>query len=216
MARPRRPLLSRARIIAAALELIDAEGLTAVSTRRLATVLGVQGPSLYNHVGTKDELIDAVVDTVLSKVDTTMFDALGPGNRDWRTALDRWARAYRDVITAHPNVVPALASGPGRRPHALRMADAVYGGLLAAGWPRPQATSVAILMRYFITGSALGSFAAGFPADTTVYAADYPNLNQAHLLADRESAIARTAFDTGLTALLDGLEARYAAATAEP
>ncbi|MGK8509562.1 TetR/AcrR family transcriptional regulator [Nocardia asiatica] len=57
MARPRRPLLTRDRIIETALALVDAEGLAAVSTRRLATELGVQGPSLYNHVRTKDDLM---------------------------------------------------------------------------------------------------------------------------------------------------------------
>ncbi|WP_217146263.1 TetR/AcrR family transcriptional regulator, partial [Streptomyces sp. AC627_RSS907] len=49
MARPRKPLLSRERIVTAALALVDAEGLQAVSTRRLAAELGVSGPSLYNH-----------------------------------------------------------------------------------------------------------------------------------------------------------------------
>ncbi|RDI53063.1 TetR/AcrR family transcriptional regulator [Nocardia mexicana] len=215
MARPRRPLLSRDRIVAAALTLIDAEGLDALSTRRLATELGVQGPSLYNHVGTMDELIDAVVDTVLGAVDTSMFFRLGDGNRDWRTALDSWARSYRAAITAHPHIVPALASGPGRRPNALRIADAVFGGLVAAGWPRREATTVGTLMRYFVAGSALGSFAAGFPADAAVYTGEYPHLTEAHLLADRQQRIDRDAFDAGLRALLDGLEVRYAESVGE-
>uniref|UniRef100_UPI00189226D4 TetR family transcriptional regulator n=1 Tax=Catenulispora rubra TaxID=280293 RepID=UPI00189226D4 len=73
MARPRTPLLSRDGIIAAALALVDAEGLEALSTRRLAAELGVSGPSLYNHVATKDELIDAVVDCVVAGVDVSAF-----------------------------------------------------------------------------------------------------------------------------------------------
>ncbi|RMI31244.1 TetR/AcrR family transcriptional regulator [Nocardia stercoris] len=209
MPRPHKPLLSRERIIDAALDLVDRDGLDALSTRRLAAALGVQGPSLYNHVGTMEELRDAVLDKVLEAVDTSMFAGLGPDDRDWRTAIEAWARSYRAAVAAHPAVAPALAVGPGLRPNALRIADAVFGGLVAAGWSRREATTVGALMRFFVIGSALGSFAAGFPADAAVYAADYPHLTEAHLLADRQQRIDRRAFDTGLTALLDGLETRY-------
>lgn len=204
MARPRNPLLSRDRIVGAALALVDAEGLEALSTRRLATELGVSGPSLYNHVATKDELIDAVVDTVLAEVDTGMF-----GRVEWRTALREWARSYRAALAAHPKVVPALARSVGRRPNALRIADAVFGALLDAGWPRAQATHIGALMRYFVTGSALGSFAATFPADAEAYGGDYPHLDQAHLLAQHRREVDEGAFETGLDALLDGLSSQY-------
>ncbi|MBT2227964.1 TetR/AcrR family transcriptional regulator [Nonomuraea sp. NEAU-A123] len=213
MARPRRPLLSRDRIVAAALVLVDAEGLDAVSTRRLANELGVSGPSLYNHVATKEELIDSVVDAVLGEVDTSMFARLGGDDRDWRAALAAWAESYRATLAAHPNIVPVVAQGPGRRPHALRIADGVFGGLVAAGWPRREATRVGALMRYFVTGSALGSFAGGFPDDATVYEANYSHLGQAHLLAARQQEINESAFAVGLGALLDGLELRYRAVT---
>ncbi|MEV2219266.1 TetR/AcrR family transcriptional regulator [Nocardia vinacea] len=209
MARPRRPLLTHERIIETALTLVDTDGLAGVSTRRLAAELGVQGPSLYNHVGTKDEIIDAVVDSVLGEVDTSMFGELSADNPDWRSALRRWAHSYRSAVAAHPNIVPALASGPGLRPNALRMADAVFGGLVAANWPRREATTVGTLMRYFLTGSSLGSFVAGFPADAEVYAEEYPHLNEAHLLAERQQRIDQDAFEVGLESLLDGLEGRY-------
>ncbi|MFJ5229840.1 TetR/AcrR family transcriptional regulator [Kitasatospora sp. NPDC088391] len=205
MARPRTPLLSRDRIVAAALALVDAEGLPALSTRRLAAELSVSGPSLYNHFATKDELLDAVVDSVMGEVDLTMFDA----PQDWRTALRDWARSYRAALAAHPHVVPVLAQGPGRRPHALRLADAVFGCLVDAGWPRGQATRIGALMRYFVTGSALGSFAAGFPEDAALYAADYPHLGEAHRLAEHRRTIDEGAFETGLEALLDGLDLRH-------
>ncbi|MFC8716382.1 TetR/AcrR family transcriptional regulator [Kitasatospora sp. NPDC057198] len=206
MARPRTPLLSRERIIAAALALVDAEGLAALSTRRLAAELSVSGPSLYNHFATKDELLDAVVDSVMGEVDLTVFDAPD----DWRTALHAWARSYRAALAAHPHLVPVLAQGPGRRPHALRLADAVFGCLVEAGWPRGQATRIGALMRYFVTGSALGSFAAGFPDDAALYdTADYPHLGDAHRLAEHRRTIDEGAFETGLDALLDGLELRY-------
>lgn len=114
MARPRKPLLSRDRIVTAALSLVDAEGLAAVSTRRLAAELGVSGPSLYNHFRTKDQILEAVADSVSAQVDLSMFDAAD--GRDWRTALHDWVVSYRAALLAHPNIVPVLAQGPGRRP----------------------------------------------------------------------------------------------------
>ncbi|MFJ9695245.1 TetR/AcrR family transcriptional regulator [Kitasatospora sp. NPDC101183] len=214
MARPRTPLLSRERIVTAALRLIDGAGLEALSTRRLATELSVSGPSLYNHFATKDELLDAVVDSVIGEVDLSMFD---DGAAAWPEALRDWARSYRAALAAHPNIVPVLAQGPGRRPNALRLADAVFGHLVGAGWPRAQATRIGALMRYFVTGSALASFAAGFPADADVYdAADYPHLGEAHRLAGHRGSVDEGAFETGLEALLDGLALRFERLAARP
>ncbi|MFJ4716981.1 TetR/AcrR family transcriptional regulator [Streptomyces sp. NPDC088785] len=209
MARPRKPLLSRDRIVDTARALVDGEGLAAVSTRRLAAELGVSGPSLYNHFRTKDQILEAVADSVSAQVDLSMFDAAD--GRDWRTALHDWAVSYRAALRAHPNIVPVLAQGPGRRPAGLRLADAVFGAMVDAGWSPAQATSIGALMRYFVTGSALGSFAGGFVDDEAAYdPADYPHLGQAHLLADRQELIDERAFETGLTALLDGLSVQYA------
>ncbi|MER5178030.1 TetR/AcrR family transcriptional regulator [Streptomyces sp. NPDC002896] len=206
MARPRKPLLSTDRIVETARALVDAEGLTAVSTRRLAAELGVSGPSLYNHFRTKDEILEAVADSVSAQVDLSMFE----DGRDWRTALHDWAVSYRAAISDHPNIVPVLAQGPGRRPAGLRLADAVFGAMVAAGWPPAQATSIGALMRYFVMGSALGSFAGGFVDDESAYdPSDYPHLGQAHLLADRQQKIDERAFETGLQALLDGLAMQY-------
>ncbi|MFJ6014137.1 TetR/AcrR family transcriptional regulator [Streptomyces sp. NPDC092952] len=208
MARPRKPLLSRDRIVGAAGALVDAEGLGAVSTRRLAAELGVSGPSLYNHFRNKDEILDAVADTVSAQVDLSMFEE--SDTRDWRAALHDWAVSYRAALTEHPHIVPVLAQGPGRRPAGLRVADAVFGAMVRAGWPPAQATYIGALMRYFITGSALGSFARGFVDDETAYnPADYPHLGQAHLLAERGRRIDDGAFETGLRALVDGLSAQY-------
>jgi AcrR family transcriptional regulator len=205
MVRPRQALLSRERIVATATALIDAEGLDALSIRRLAAELGVRGPSLYNHFATKDDILDAVADAVTEQVDTSFFEHL-----DWRLALRRWGHSYRDALAAHPNIVPHLAQGPGRRPAALAMADAVYGGLIAAGWPPARATHVGALMRYLVAGSALGSFARGFVEDPQLYADRYPHLNQAHLLAEHQKSVDEGAFTLGLDALVDGLAAEYA------
>jgi AcrR family transcriptional regulator len=209
MARPRKPLLSRERIVSTASSLVDTEGLEAVSTRRLAAELGVSGPSLYNHFRTKDEILEAVADAVSAQVDLSMFDE--SDGRDWATALHDWALSYRAALTDHPHIVPVLARGPGRRPAGLRVADAVFGGMVLAGWPPAQATYIGALMRYFITGSALGSFARGFVDDATAYdPADYPHLGQAHLLAERQQQVDEGAFETGLRALIDGLSLQHA------
>jgi hypothetical protein len=91
----------------------------------------------------------------------------------------------------------------------LRIADAVFGGLVAAGWPRREAVSVGAVIRYFVLGSALGSFASAFPADAAVYSNNYPHLDGAHLLATRQQRVDKRAFDTGLKAVFDGLELQY-------
>ena len=202
MARPRQTLLTRERIVEAASALIDAEGLDALSTRRLATELGVQGPSLYNYFATKAEILDAVADAVIEQVDVSAF-----GRCEWPEALRRWAKSYHAVLVAHPNIVPVLAQGPGRRPAALAMAVAVYGALVDAGFSYARATHIGALMRYLVTGSALGSFALGFDVDPALYER-YPHLRHAPRLAEHHEAVDEGAFELGLDLLITGLTAR--------
>ncbi len=209
MARPRSPLLSRDKIVEAALGLIDEEGLGALSTRRLAARLGVSGPSLYNHFATMDDLLDEVADHVIGKVDLSALRA-----RPWAEALHAWARSYREVLAGHPNLVPVIVHGPGRRPAALRLADEVYGALVDAGWPPREATEIGALMRFLVAGAAMGSFAGGFSPDPATYGADYPHLGRAHLLQARSRDIDQSAFELGLETVLSGLAARRAAAEA--
>lgn len=165
----------------------------------------------YRESIRRNRLLDDIVDSVLAEVDTAMFAALSATNPRWRAALEKWARTYRQVAAAHPNIVPVLATGLGRRPNALRIADDVFGGLVSAGWSRREAISVGAVIRYFVLGSALGSFASAFPADAAVYSAKYPHLDGAHTLAARQQRVDQRAFDTGLQAVLDGLEVRYQA-----
>jgi AcrR family transcriptional regulator len=202
VARPRQTLLTRERIVETAAALVDAEGLDAVSVRRLATELGVQGPSLYNHVGTKAEILDAVADAVIARVDVSAF-----AEHEWVEALRRWAHSYHAELSAHPNIVPVFAHGPGTRPAALAMADVVYGALIKAGWSPARATHIGALMRYLVTGSALGSFALGFPDDPHLYE-QYPHLHHAHRLADHRRSVDEGAFVLGLETLLAGLATR--------
>lgn len=202
MARPHAPLLSREKIVDAALAHIDEEGLAALTTRRLAGRLGVSGPSLYNHFATMDDLVEAVADQVIARVD---LSALDDAALSWHEALRLWARSYRDTLAAHPNLIQVAVHGPGRRPAALKLADAVYGAIVRAGWPPREATEIGALMRFFVAGAALGSFAGGFSEDPELYGDAYPHLRRAHLLAARSRDIDDAAFELGLDSLLAGL-----------
>jgi AcrR family transcriptional regulator len=208
MVRPRLPLLTQARIVEVATTIIDGEGLEALSTRRLAAELQVRAPSLYNHFKTKEEILDAVGDAIIAQVDISMF-----GREPWPDALRGWARGYRAALAAHPHIVPFLARGPGRRPAALGLADAVYGGLVEAGWPPSYATRIGALMRYLVAGSTLGSFALGFVDDPGFYAERYPHLSGAYRLREHRQLVDEGAFELGLDTLITGLEAKFAQIT---
>jgi AcrR family transcriptional regulator len=204
VARPREPILSRRRIVEVAISILDSAGPDALSTRRLARELGVRAPSLYNHFATKEEILDAVGDEIIAQVDLSIF-----GRAHWATALTEWARAYRRALAAHPNLVPFVARGPALRPAALALADAVYGGLVDAGWPPSYATRIGAAMRYFVAGSALGSFAQGFVDDPAVYAERYPHLRDAHRLREHRQQVDDGAFELGLAGLIAGLRTLY-------
>ena len=204
MARPTTAKLDQARIRAAALALVDAEGLEGLSMRRLATALDVSAASLYFHYATKDELLEAVAADVLANVDTAAF------TRGWEPGVRAWARSLRAALAAHPRLVPVLSHAPGRRTDALQRADDVHGGLVAAGWPPREATMIGAAAKYLVFGAALGSFAEGFAADPGVYADRYPHLGQAHRLAARAAEVDRESFEFALEQLIAGLRARYA------
>lgn len=207
MARPKTPILSKPAIRAAALAVIDRDGLEKLSMRKLARELDVRAASLYSHYGNKDELLTEISEEVTADIDVSGFD------QDWREGLARWARSYRDALTRHPNLLPVAAAGPGRREEALRRADAVHGGLVGAGWPPKQATMIGASAKYLIVGAATQSFARGFDDDVRVYRDRYPNLAQAHRLPEHASEIDDASFELALTAFLDGLEHLFAQVT---
>ncbi|MFI6577413.1 TetR/AcrR family transcriptional regulator [Nocardiopsis sp. NPDC050513] len=210
MARPKTPILSRGAIRAAALVLIDREGLEGLSMRKLAEELDVRAASLYSHYRTKEELLGEVADDVVSETDVSGFE-----KEDWRAGITTWARSYRVALAAHPNLVPVIAAGPGRREEALRRADTVHGGLVRAGWPPRYATMIGASTKYLVVGAATQSFARGFDADVRVYRDRYPNLSQAHRLPDHAAEIDEASFELALSAFLDGLAPLFERVRAE-
>ncbi|MGH3435479.1 MAG: TetR/AcrR family transcriptional regulator [Sciscionella sp.] len=204
MPRPRTPILSREAIRHAAMQMVDADGLNALSMRKLADRLGVRAPSLYGHVATKDELLDDIASEVMEGVDVSGFTT-----GDWRAGLAIWARSYRAVLAAHPNIVPFLAYGPALRDTSLLRADAVHGGLTEAGWPPRYATMIGAATKYLVVGAAMTSFSGGFSDDMQVYLDRYPHLHQAHLLRQHADEIDNGSFELALDAFVEGLVGLY-------
>lgn len=96
--------LSREKVVEAALQLIDREGLAGFSLRRLAASLGVYPAAVYWHLGRRNEILAALVDRVLEGVGTT--EASAP----WDEALRQICFAYRAALQRHPNVAPLLGA----------------------------------------------------------------------------------------------------------
>ncbi|MFJ6386226.1 TetR/AcrR family transcriptional regulator [Streptomyces sp. NPDC091972] len=106
--RGRHGRLSRERVLSAALELVDLEGLSALSMRRLGAELGVEAMALYRYAASKEELLDGLVEALYLQLEERL--EAEPGGGDWREGLHRVARATYDTCLAHPRAVPLLAT----------------------------------------------------------------------------------------------------------
>jgi len=100
--------------VAAAIELADAEGLQAVSIRRVAAALRTRPMGLYSHIARKDDLLDLMLDQVLGEV---LLDQLPD---DWREALRAIARHTRATARRHPWIIGALGQRPAIGPNGMR------------------------------------------------------------------------------------------------
>ena len=133
-ARPRsggrgpQPSLSVDAIVTAAVALADAEGVDAVSMRRIAAELGVGTMSLYRYVETKDDLLDLMADQVMGEDGPS-----GPMAGEWRADLRRIAVDYRRLMLRHPWVLPIVASRPPLGPNNLRRSECLLGVLDGLG-----------------------------------------------------------------------------------
>ncbi|KOG29404.1 TetR/AcrR family transcriptional regulator [Streptomyces resistomycificus] len=107
--------LSRERVLASALQLVDREGLSALSMRRLGSELGVEAMALYRYAASKDALLDGLVEALYLELEERLAAAPGQegeadGAGDWRAGLHRVARTTYDVCLDHPQAVPLLAT----------------------------------------------------------------------------------------------------------
>ncbi|MFE1550075.1 TetR/AcrR family transcriptional regulator [Streptomyces sp. NPDC058718] len=149
MARPSTRLITRERIMSTALRLVDEQGPEALSVSRIAAELRVKGPSMYNHISGRDELVEGVRELLVAQI-ATGHSALRP----WTVAAERWMRAYRRVFAAHPRVVPLLVAQPVGAA-TLESYERAYAVLREARWPEAEIPAVVRSMEYFVIGSAL-------------------------------------------------------------
>jgi AcrR family transcriptional regulator len=124
----RRARLSRERVLRAAVELADRDGLDAVSMRRLGQALGVEAMSLYNHVANKDDLLGGMVDLAWGEI------ALPAPGQDWKTSVRGCALSANAVLLAHPWACNLAMSARTVSPARLRYMEAILGAFRDAGF----------------------------------------------------------------------------------
>ena len=207
-----RPSLSRERVLHAALHLADERGIDSLTMRELGQRLGVEAMSLYNHVDNKDDLLDGMIDLVVSEID------LPSGNVDWREAMRRRAVSAREVFARHPWASALIDSRESSGPERMRYFDWVIGTLRRAGF------SVELAVRAF---SAIDSYVYGFgrqqlnisagEGDATpeemaeaflsaIPADAFPYLSEVTEYMLRAGYDENADFEFGLGLILDGLE----------
>jgi AcrR family transcriptional regulator len=209
----KREPLSRERIVTAALQVIDAVGLDAFTTRALGKKLGCEAMAIYNHYPSKDALLDAVADRLMSKTEM-------PSEGTWRDRARGLANSYRALARVHPHAFPLLATRRGTLPSAYEMYDAVFAATMSQGL---DAFSVACMFRalaQYCTGTAL------YEINTTAYYADGGVAEPPPEVADRLPNLAKVAafftpahfddlFHFGLESMLDGFERQLVRRLAE-
>jgi AcrR family transcriptional regulator len=120
--------LSKQRVLRAAVALADAGGVEALSMRKLAQQLGVVPMALYKHVANKDELLDGMVDVVVSEIDPPL------SGTDWKTAIRRRVLSARSALLRHPWASRVIESRATATPTVLRYMDSMIGIFRAGGF----------------------------------------------------------------------------------
>lgn len=159
---PRRPgqeALSRDRIVAAALKLVDESGLEGHSMRDLASELDVDVSTLYYHVPNKAELYDMVADAVMDDHDLSSVDPQLPPIDQFREA----GRQFRAALLRHPNAVPLLVGKPMRSATQIRPVERILSVFFAAGMDATSALLALDSMAAFVLGCVAGE--TGLQAD---------------------------------------------------
>ena len=203
--------LNRDRILAAAVEIADERGVGAVTMREVASRLGVEAMSLYNHVANKDDILDGMADLVAEQFDL-------PEDVDhWREAMRRRAVSAHEVFGRHPWAPMLFDSRESSGPARLHYFDWVLGKLMTAGFSVEGAARAFSLLDSYIYGFGIQQF--NFSADSDVPteemaeallayipAETYPYLHRMASHAMQVGYDAEADFDFGLEIILDGLE----------
>jgi AcrR family transcriptional regulator len=163
----RRKPLSRERVMRAAFERTDKDGIESLSMRKLAQELGVEAMSLYRHVRNKGEIVDGMIDLVFGEI------GLPPPGADWKTAMRERAISAREVLARHRWAIGLMESRSTPGPATLQHHDAVIGCLREAGFSITMAAHAYSVLDSYIYGFALQQASLPFKTlDQAVDAAD--------------------------------------------
>ena len=208
---PRVPL-NRERVLRAAVTLADENGIESLTMRRLGQAVGVKAMSVYNHVASKEDLLDGMIDLVFSEIEL-------PSRHDaWQTAMRQRAISIRAVLSRHRWAIGLMESRNAPGPATLRHHDAVLGCLRAAGFPVELAAHAYSVLDSYIYGFALQERGLPFstPAESSALAhailAQFPADQYPHLAEFTLQHVLRADYDYGneywfgLDLILDGLE----------
>ena len=146
--RGRRAGLTRERIIAVAVDLVDRHGLASFGVRPLAAALDVDPMSIYNHIPGKAALLDGVSEAVL----TEAANAAPEPPEDWQE-IARWmADSYRAMAMRHPRVFPLLATRAQRSPVALSTLELLAAAMRRAGFADQTIADAPMILFGFLNG----------------------------------------------------------------
>lgn len=203
--------LDRARTVETALDLLDKAGLDALTMRRLADAMGVQAGALYRYFATKQDLLTAMAERMLSDVSAPR----GPVGGDWSERLADLAGAMRTALLAHRDGARVFAGTHSTGAHTLHFADTAIGVLREAGFDDADAARALMAVANFTVGHTLEEQAAlepdaEAPADPgrlrdAVAAGSYPHLTATLPVLTSTDFTAH--FEFGLRLLIEGLHA---------
>jgi TetR/AcrR family tetracycline transcriptional repressor len=204
-----RPGVTRQTMIETGLRLLDEVGLDGLTVRRLAAELGVQSPSLYWHIRTKQELLDGMADAIIQAA------GMGPprDGEAWQDWLTRRARSYRRSVLAHRDGARLVATAQWLSPATIQTFDHELTAMVNRGFtPVLALRTIAALSRY-VTGFVLQEQTQrqndpATPADQLAALAELlDGGTSATLLTairDGGSPLGEEAFEQGLRTLIDG------------
>jgi AcrR family transcriptional regulator len=177
MARGRPPAYTRDQVVQAAIRVADAEGLAAVTMRRVATEIGAGAMSLYTYVPTRDRLLDLMVDRV--GADTRPIEITG----DWRADLLALAGAQRALMLAHPWLPAALPNRQLTGTNTLAYLERGLAALAPTGLDGPTKMEIIALITGFVAAYVMGEAAGRTPTEDqvtllaeAVTSGDFPHL----------------------------------------